>query len=194
MKDFNRWLQFEYSEGGGDPTPDPEPTPNPEPEKKYTDADVDKLIKEKKAKWQKQKEEELAEAARVAKLDAQQKAEYERDKLQSELDALRAANTRNELKGLARNVLAESGVSVSDALIESCIGKDEDATKENANNLAKAFSSAVDSAVKDRLNGKTPEGTKGGGSPKLTKEDILKIKNPELRQKAMLENRELFGF
>ena len=65
--------------------PKQEPTKQTEPTKgdqkqqpKYTDADVDALIGKKFAKWQEQQEAKIAEAAKLAEMNAQQKAEYER--------------------------------------------------------------------------------------------------------------------
>ena len=56
---------------------------------RYTDADVDAIISKKFAKWQEQHEAKVAEAAKLAKMNATQRAEYERDQLQRRLDELR---------------------------------------------------------------------------------------------------------
>ena len=56
-----------------------------------------------------------------------------------------------------------------------------------------AFKDAVEEAVKERLKGRTPKvGT--NSSKTMTKAEIMAIRDPELRQKMMLENRELFNF
>ena len=56
---------------------------------RYTDADVDAIISKKFAKWQEQHEAKVAEAAKLANMNATQRAEYERDQLQRPLDELR---------------------------------------------------------------------------------------------------------
>lgn len=56
---------------------------------RYTDADVDAIISKKFAKWQEQHEAKVAEAAKLAEMNATQRAEYERDQLQRRLDELR---------------------------------------------------------------------------------------------------------
>lgn len=56
---------------------------------RYTDADVDAIISKKFAKWQEQHEAKVAEAAKLAEMNATQRAEYERDQLQRPLDELR---------------------------------------------------------------------------------------------------------
>jgi hypothetical protein len=59
--------------------------------------------------------------------------------------------------------------------------------------IAKVFKEAVEATVKERLKGEPPKkGTTGTSS--LTKEQIMAIADPELRQKKMLENRHLFNF
>ena len=47
--------------------------------------------------------------------------------------------------------------------------------------------------VKERLKGRTPKVGTGSSKP-MTKAEIMAIRDPELRQKMMLENRELFNF
>lgn len=57
-------------------------------EAKYTDEDLDKIISAKFDKWQKQKDKEVSEAQKLAEMTAQEKAEYERDKLQKSWTSL----------------------------------------------------------------------------------------------------------
>ena len=52
----------------------------------------------------------------------------------------------------------------------------------------------MEAAVKERLRGEPPRRGSGGGAAPMTKEQIMKIRDPELRQKKMLENKELFNF
>ncbi len=48
-----------------------------------TDADVDEVVSKRLAKWEKQQAAKVEEAAKLAEMNAQQKAEYERDKVRS---------------------------------------------------------------------------------------------------------------
>ena len=50
-----------------------------------------------------------------------------------------------------------------------------------------------DDAVKEKLRGKTPTVGTSSGTPKMTKEQIMAIKDPVVRQQKMLENKELFN-
>ena len=161
--------------------------------KKYTDAEVDKLIEKKFAEWQKKKDKEVSEAKKLAEMNAQQKAEYERDQLQKELDGLKKKDALAEMTKAARKMLSDEGVSISDDLLSVLVTTDAEATKTAVDGFTKLFKDAVEKAVKERLKGEVPK--KGaGGSGSMTKAQILAIKDPELRQKKMLENRELFNF
>ena len=165
----------------------------PKPEKKYSDDDVDKILNKKFAEWEKKKQKEVDEAKKLADMNAKEKAEYERDKLQKELDALREKDSLSEMTKTARKMLSDEGVSVSDDVLSMIVSTDAEKTKAAVDAFAKAFNEAVEVAVKEKLKGNPPKKGTGGSAP-MTKEQILAIKDNEARQKAMLENRELFNF
>lgn len=166
---------------------------NAEPDKdtkKYSDADVDEIINRKFAKWQKEQEKKISEAEKLAGMNAQEKAEHERDTLQKELDELKRANSIAEMEKTARTMLHDDGVNVPDEVVSSLIADDADNTKAKVEAFSKAFKEAVQTAVKDALKGKAPATGKGGST--LTKADILKIANRAERQKAIAEHIDLF--
>ena len=158
--------------------------------KKYSDADVDEIINNKFAKWQREQEKKISEAEKLAGMNAQEKAEHERDKLQKELDELKHANSIAEMEKTARTMLRDDGVNVPDEVLSSLIADDADSTKTKVEAFSKAFKEAVQKAVKDALKGKAPATGKGGST--LTKADILKITNRAERQKAIAEHIDLF--
>ena len=163
-----------------------------ENEKKYSDADVNALIDKKFAEWQKKKDTELGEAKKLAEMNATQKAEYERDKLQKELDILKKQSLLNDMSKTARGILRESNVDVSDELLSVLVTDNAEATKKNVDSFVQMFNSAVEIEVKNRLKGKAPKGgTKSGTT--LTKEQIMKVRDSAERQKLIMENSELFG-
>lgn len=184
----------------GDPKPaDPSPTdPTPADPKpgdpKYTDADVNRIIDQKFAEWQKKQQKAVDEAKKLAEMNAQQKAEYERDQLQKELDALKKKDSLSEMTKTARKMLSDKGVSVSDEVLVMLVNTNAEETKAAVDAFATAFTTAVEAAVKERLKGNSPKKGSGGGTDPMTKEQIMDIKDPELRQKKMLEHRELFNF
>lgn len=164
--------------------------PDSKDTKKYSDADVDEIINKKFAKWQKEQERKISEAEKLAGMNAQEKAEHERDTLKKELDELKRANSIAEMEKTARTMLHDDGVNVPDEVVSSLIAEDADNTKAKVEAFSKAFKEAVQKAVKDALKGKAPATGKGGST--LTKADILKIANRAERQKAIAEHIDLF--
>jgi hypothetical protein len=162
------------------------------PAPKYTDEDVDAILDKKFAKWQEKQKKAVDEAAKLAEMNAQQKAEYERDKLQKELDAYKRKDALSEMTKTARKMLSENGINISDDLLSMMVSTEAETTKTAVDGFIKAFSDAVESAVKERLKGEPPK--RGSGVVQsMTKEQIMAIRDPELRQKKMLENRKLFN-
>lgn len=160
---------------------------------KYTDEDVDRILNQKFAQWQKKQEKAVDEAKKLERMDAQQKAEYERDQLQKELDELKKKAAHADMTATARKMLSESNISIPDEIVGVLVSTDASETKTRIESFSKAFNEAVEKAVKERIKGTTPKMGSGTPSSKMTKEEIINIKNPELRQQKMLENKELFG-
>ncbi len=160
---------------------------------KYTDADVDKILDKKFAEWQKRQSKAVDEAKKLATMSATQKAEYERDQLQKELDELKRVSALSEMSKTARKMLSDSGITVADELLSVMVTENAETTKAAVDSFSKMFTEAVEAAVKERLKGESPR--KGSGSTAaMTKEQIMAIRDPELRQKKMLENKHLFNF
>ena len=197
MNIFNYRTLFFDGEDTNTPTPAPAPVPAPtddkgnkESEKKYTDEDLNAILDKKFKKWQQQKQKEIDEAAKLANMNAQEKAEHERDQLKAELDELKRANTRAEMESTARGILQESGVNIPDNLIKMIITDEADTTSDNVKAFIKSFNSAVTAAVKEKLSGKAPQA--GKSSKTVTREEILNERNDRKRQTLIREHPELF--
>lgn len=180
--------------GAADPAPAdptaPKGTETKPAEVKYTDADVDRIIGQKFAEWEKKKARETDEAKKLAAMDARQKAEYERDQARKELEEYKRKDSIAEMTKTARKMLSDDGISVPDEVLSLLVTTDAEETKAAVDGFKKVFSEAVEAAVRERLKGEPPR--KGSGVPSMTKEQIMAIRDPELRQKKMLEHRELF--
>lgn len=167
----------------------------PESQKpKYTDKDLDEIIGKKFAKWQEKQQKAVDEAKKLVEMNATQKAEYERDQLQKELDEYKRLSAISEMTKTARKMLSDSGITISDDLLSVMVTTDAEETKSAVDSFSKAFTEAVESAVKDRLKGEPPRKGSGGGIAPMTKDQIMAIRDPELRQKKMIENKNLFNF
>ena len=178
--------------GGQDPAgADPEGTdPKNEPEKKYTDEDVNRIIDRKFAEWEKKQSKAKSEAEKLAGMNAEQKEKYENEQLKKQVEELLRKDALGKMAAVARGMLGEKNISVSDDLIEMLISDDAEKTKSSVDSFINAFQSAVEKAVKDALKGNTPKKTSEPAS--ITKEQIMKVKDPLERQKLIAEHMDLF--
>lgn len=161
-----------------------------EGEKKYTDDDLNSIIDKKFAEWQKKKEKEVDEAKKLAEMNATEKAEYERDKLQKQLDEMMKEKSLTEMTKVARKMLSEDGINITDELLANLVSDSAENTKEAVKSFIELFKSAVNDAVKDALKGKAPKNSTGSDS--ITKEKIMKVKDRAERQKLIAEHMDLF--
>ena len=192
-----------------DPDPDPEPkepdpkepdkkdpkeppAPKPDDDKKYTDAELDAILEKKFAKWKAQRDKEVDEAKKLEKMNAEEKAKYEKEQLEKKIKEFERRETLSGQTKEARKMLSDKGITVSDELLSMLVSDEAESTKANVESFEKVFSAAVEDAVKEKLKGASPKKNTGGAT--MTKDEIMAIKDSELRQKAMLENRELFDF
>lgn len=167
-----------------------EPKQDNKQQPKYTDADVDEIVSKRLAKWEKQQAAKVEEAAKLAEMNAQQKAEYERDKVQKELDEYKRRDTVNAMVAESRRQLSEQGIAVSDDILVRLVGETAEETKASVDAFSTAFTAAVEDAVKKQLAGKAPAA--GVATKTMTKEEILAIKDPIARQAAIRDNIGLF--
>lgn len=168
-----------------------------EPEKKYSDEQVDEIIKEKKAKWQKQQDEkikELEEARKLEKMNEDEKLKYELDKYKRELEEYKQRETQSAMAKVAKNMLIEEGFNISDDLVNNLITDEAETTKENVKDFARMLKDLVEKEVNERLKGKSPEVKKTGvKSSQGQRSEILGIKDAVKRREAMLNHPELFN-
>ena len=178
---------------GSDPAGGQDPAgtePKNEPEKKYTDEDVNRIIDRKFAEWEKKQSKAKSEAEKLAGMNAEQKEKYENEQLKKQVEELLRKDALGKMAAVARGMLGEKNISVSDDLIEMLISDDAEKTKSSVDSFINAFQSAVEKAVKDALKGNPPKKTSEPAS--ITKEQIMKVKDPLERQKLIAEHMDLF--
>lgn len=133
------------------------------------DRRVQKAIETAKTKWQEINDAEKSEADKLAKMNKEQKLEYEAQKANKEKDNALAELNAYKLKEQAINIASEKGLEVS--LLNLIDFKTVTAEKlnENIDNLSAVFNKAVEKAVNEKLKEDTPT-TKtsdiGGSQPK----------------------------
>lgn len=125
------------------------------------DRRVAQALKTAREKWNKEKEQELSEAERLAKMTAEQKAQHEREKAEKKLAQREADVTRRELMAEAKATLASKGLPVE--LADTLTYTNADACSASMEIVEKAFQTAVTKAVDARLKQPAPKaGTTGG--------------------------------
>lgn len=141
-------------------------------------------------KWQALTDDKLTEAEKLAKMTKEEKAEYKAKKLEKELADLKRINALSDMSKTARKMLADQEINIPDELLSHLVSESADETKATIEAFAKLFKYTVQETVKNKLKGAPPKA--GSGSPTITKEQILAIKNPAERQRLIAENLTLF--
>lgn len=160
-------------------------------EKTFTQEEVNQIIEKRIAREQKKADEKAKEAEKLAKMNKDQKAEYEREQLQKELDAYKAKEARNEMKKHASDVFKNNEITPNDELLEIVTADTADQTQANV----QAFRDVLNNMVKEQVQAKLYQGTPknySNGSGGVTRESIEQIKDDSARQRAIAQNMHLF--
>lgn len=157
---------------GGKGTPSEEPNGGQET-KTFTQEELDKIVqgriaKERKA-WEKHLEDEKTEAQKLETMSEKEKKKYQEEKRIKELDDREAAITRRELTAQAKVQLADKGIPTE--LAEILNLTDAESCKKSIEIVEKAFQTAVEKAVEERIKGREP--MKKAKDAKLTDEELV---------------------
>ncbi|HFQ2715301.1 TPA: DUF4355 domain-containing protein [Staphylococcus aureus] len=123
----------------------------PEQQKKVDEILERRVAHEKKKadEYAKEKAAEAAkEAAKLAKMNKDQKDEYEREQMEKELEQLRSEKQLNEMSSEARKMLSEAEVDSSDEVVNLVVTDTAEQTKSNVEAFSNAVKKAVNEAVK----------------------------------------------
>jgi hypothetical protein len=165
-----------------------EVTFTPEQQKKVDEIIERRLAKEKKNADKKVKDA-VEEAKKLAKMNKDEKSQYELQKLQDELNSLRNEKALNDMKATARSIFLDKDINVTDELLNLVVTSDAETTKQNVEAFSNILDSMVQSKVKEALRQDSP---KNVGSTGLTRQEILEIKDDSERQNAIAQNIHLF--
>ena len=137
-------------------------------EKKYTDKDVDAIVNKRFAKWKTEQEQAVKsakeEAEKLAKMNAEQKQNYEIEKLQKENEKLKQEAAKVELSRSATGILAEKGIEATQDVLDFVVGNDADDTNAKIDKLVKIVESQLKKAEIARATGTTPKTMTNSGS------------------------------
>ena len=145
-------------------------------EKTFTQAEVDEMVKARLAREKEAQEKALedakAEAAKLAKMNEQQKQQYELEKqqkanedLKAEIEELKKAQVRIELGKTATNLLREKNIDATEDILDFVVGEDAESTKTNIDRFVKIVEDQVKKAEVARATGTTPRSYGNPGEP-----------------------------
>ena len=176
-----------------------------EPVKTYNEDEVQKLIQSEADKRvtealktaSKKHQEELQaeikkameEAKTYAQLNDDEKKQLEQQKIIEENEALKRQLAMTEMSNEARATLSEKNINVKDELLKLLIGENAETTKAAVDSFIELFEETVETRLKDGRKQSTP---KRYGQANISKEDILKIADPQVRLEKIRENKHLF--
>ena len=161
--------------------------------KTFTQDEIDEMVKSNVdravAKALHKADEQRKEAEKLAAMNAKEKAEYEMNKKQQDLEERERNIQLRELTAEAKDMLIEKGLSSDLASILDY--KDAESVKESINIIESAINKEAEKQVIERLKGRTPK-TKNINSA-ITKEEIEKIEDGVERRRLIQENIHLFN-
>lgn len=132
-------------------------------DRSFTQADIDKAISERLKREKEASEKRFAETLRKereewerqSKLSEEQRAEEARKQMEAELSEKERSLALRENRADARELLIERGIDST--LVDFVVDVDPDKTRENVNQLEKAYAAAVKAGVDKALAGTTPK-------------------------------------
>jgi len=179
------------------------PIETPEDDEKKVDSDkiVEKLKKrigkeqaskhdlEKQLKDAQAEIERIKSGKSVKKLSDEDKAKKASDEKDAKIAELEAKLARNEAIKQTAEVFKESGLNVSDKVLDMVVANDDEKTYANVQTLIVFAQSIQSDTKKGMLKGHTP---RQNGKNKMSKADIMKIPDPVKRVEAIKQNMTLF--
>lgn len=169
-------------------------------EKTFTQSEVNEMIQKRVARAMKDKNSEIEsaknEATKLAKMNKDQKKDYELQQAQQQAQEAEAKLVRYQLRDTARKQLVDGGYTPSDADIDLVVTDKAETTQSNVNALLDMVERVKSSVRNDLLKGNTPQA--GGSQVKAPDEsqfnrmsyaERLKLKNDNPQMYEQLVNK-----
>lgn len=155
---------------------------------KALQSEVDKRVTQAMQTAQRKADARVKEAEKLAKMNEQQRYEYELDSREKAIAEKEKALALAENKATAASVLADKGISAK--LVDFVVAEDAETMMENIGLLEKEFKASVKAEVEKRLGTSTPKKNLPTDKP-ISKEEFSKMKLTE--QAALFQtNPELY--
>lgn len=164
-------------------------------EKTFSQEEVSQMIKDRLAREKRKSDERMKdaiqEAEKLAKMNKDQKNQYELEKLLKENEELKAEKALSQMKNETRTMLNEFGVqNFDDQIVNILVNSDAETTKKNVESFTNLLNQMVKSNVEKALRQDSPVSTQLN---RMTKDEILAIKDDTQRQAAIAKNINLFS-
>ena len=156
--------------------------------KTFTQEQVNEMIKERLAREKAKAEKEQEEAKKLAKMNAEDKAKYEHDKLVEELNQLKAEKSKRELQDTARGLLQEKNIDTD--LLSFLDYTNAETCKASIDKLSAAWNKAIEKAVNDRIKTNTVPKMANNNNT-ITKEQFNKM-NYQQKLELYNKNKDLY--
>lgn len=126
-------------------------------EELFTKAQVEAIVKDRVARVNKAADKKVEEAAKLAKMNEQEKIEYEQEQLRKELEEYKRKEQYHELSKEASKMMAEKGIIADDALLQVLVTEEAETTHNAVKSFLSLFEAKVQEGVKVALSGTPPK-------------------------------------
>jgi phage scaffold protein len=159
-------------------------------ERTFTRAEIGKMLSAERSKWEAEQEAKENEAKKLAKMNADEKKDYQLKQLEQELANREQAIARKELTAEAKTMISERGLPVE--LVAVVDLSNAEAVAESVASIQKTWEDAVQKGVSDRMKGSAPIKTAPQQSTGLSRAQFFQMSHSE---KAALKqsNPELYN-
>ena len=125
--------------------------------KTYTQEELEEIVKARLAREKKAAEKAVEEAAKLAKMNEEEKREFEYQKLQEELAELKRKDAYYGLSREASKMLAEHDIQANDDLLKFVVDDSAEETQSKVNSFVELINAKVEEGVQKALSGRTPK-------------------------------------
>lgn len=139
----------------------------------YTQEQVDKMIRDRLDRQAKKYQKERTESEKLAKMSAEQKANFEREKREKELAEREAQINRRELMAQVKEILSERNLPKELAGVIDLT--DADSVESSINAIEKEWEKAVQKGIADKIKGGQPLNKAPQQEETITKEQFNKM-------------------
>ncbi|WP_270777522.1 DUF4355 domain-containing protein [Lacticaseibacillus paracasei] len=157
----------------------------------YTDEQVNEIVKKRLARAEKEKQAAVDEAAKLAKMNADQKKDYELQKAQKERDELKSQLASYQMGKQARSMFEDAKLSVTEDDLKHVVTPEAESTETNVKWLIAHDQAVAERVRQELLKGSTPldpssnRKTKSLKDMTLVERSELQRKDPEMYKKLL---------